>query len=202
MTGPVPVSGPVSVTGPVPASGPVSVTGPVPGTGPVPVSGPVPAETAAGDRTAGLPRKRMASGVLFSDPAGRVLLVEPVYKDDWEIPGGCVEADESPYDAAAREVKEELGLLVRPGRLLVMDWVPPRPERGDGVMVVYDGGVPEPTWTARIHLPPDELRSWAWCTPQRARERLSAPLARRVAAALRARSEGVTLYLEHGTVVT
>jgi 8-oxo-dGTP diphosphatase len=53
------------------------------------------------------------------------LLVEPVYKDYWEIVGGCVEANESPRPGAAREVKEELGQTVVPGRLLVVDWVPP-----------------------------------------------------------------------------
>ena len=37
--------------------------------------------------SATLPRKRMAAGVLFRDHDGRVLLVEPVYKDYWEIPG-------------------------------------------------------------------------------------------------------------------
>ena len=83
----------------------------------------------------------MGAGVLLSDDAGRVLLVEPTYKDDWEIPGGGVEADESPYTAAVRELKEELGLPVRPGRLLVTDWVPPRPERTEGLMLVFDGGV-------------------------------------------------------------
>ncbi|MGW6244366.1 NUDIX domain-containing protein [Streptomyces roseolus] len=40
----------------------------------------------------GLPRKRVAAGVLFFDDAGRVLLVDPVYKEPWEIPGGAVEA--------------------------------------------------------------------------------------------------------------
>lgn len=66
----------------------------------------------------------MGAAVLFTDPAGRVLLVEPTYKDYWEVPGGAVDADESPYDAAMRELKEELGLSVSPGRLLVVDWVP------------------------------------------------------------------------------
>jgi hypothetical protein len=33
--------------------------------------------------TATLPRKRMGAGVLLSDEAGRVLLVEPTYKDYW-----------------------------------------------------------------------------------------------------------------------
>ncbi|GIF05447.1 NUDIX domain-containing protein [Actinoplanes siamensis] len=75
------------------------------------------------DFTATLPRKRVGAGVLLSDDGGRVLLVEPAYKDDWEIPGGAVEADESPCAAVVREVQEELGLPVLPGRLLVTDWV-------------------------------------------------------------------------------
>jgi len=52
-------------------------------------------------------------------------VVEPAYKDHWELPGGVVGAGESPYDAAARE----LGLSVTLGRLLVVDWVPPRAGR-------------------------------------------------------------------------
>ena len=85
----------------------------------------------------------MGAAVLLRDDDGRVLLVEPAYKDYWELPGGAVDADESPYDAAARELKEELGLPVAPERLLVVDWVPPRTGRTEGVMFVYDGGVVE-----------------------------------------------------------
>lgn len=36
-----------------------------------------------------LSRKQMAAGVLFRDVHGRVLLVEPSYKPNWEIPGGA-----------------------------------------------------------------------------------------------------------------
>ncbi len=43
-----------------------------------------------------LPTKHVGAGCLFCDGLGRVLLVEPVYKDPWEIPGGGVGADESP----------------------------------------------------------------------------------------------------------
>jgi 8-oxo-dGTP diphosphatase len=153
------------------------------------------------DYTATLPRKRMGAGVLFWDPAGRMLLVEPVYKDHWEIPGGVVEAAESPYDAATREVAEELGLATPPGRLLVVDWVPPRPGRTDGLMMVYDGGNLSPQQTEQIALPPEELRGWAWCTEEEAGTRLSALLARRATAAVKARDTGVTLYLENGHIV-
>ena len=150
------------------------------------------------DFTATLPRKRMGAAVLLSDDRGRVLLVEPTYKDYWEIPGGVVEADESPYAAVVRELKEELGLPVRPGRLLVTDWVPPRPDRTEGLMTVFDGGVLTPEQTEQIRLPADELRSWAWCTEQEAGERLSELLARRIAAAVRAWAEGTVVYLENG----
>lgn len=150
------------------------------------------------DFTATLPRKRMGSGVLLHDADGRILLVEPTYKDYWEIPGGVVEADESPYQAAMREVAEELGLAVTPGRLLVVDWVPPQLGRTEGVMFVYDGGQLDPARTAQIILPADELRSWAWSTPEEAERRLSPVLARRAAAALLAVTQGTTLYLEDG----
>lgn len=58
---------------------------------------------------AGLARKRMAAGVLFRDSCDRVLLVEPSYKPNWEIPGGAVEAEESPWQTAERELEEEIG---------------------------------------------------------------------------------------------
>jgi 8-oxo-dGTP pyrophosphatase MutT (NUDIX family) len=150
------------------------------------------------DYTATLPRKRMGAGVLFTDHQQRLLLVEPTYKDYYEIPGGCVDADESPYDAAVREIKEELGLAVPVGRLLVVDWVPPRPGRTEGVMFVFDGGELEAAQTAGIHLPADELSGWAWCDTEQAEQRLSELLFRRIAAAVHARTAGVTLYLENG----
>jgi 8-oxo-dGTP diphosphatase len=153
------------------------------------------------DYTATLPRKRMGSAVLLRDRDGRILLVEPTYKDYWELPGGVVEADESPHDAAVRELAEELGLAVAPGRLLVVDWVPPRAGRTEGVMFVYDGGVLDASQTDAIRLPPQELRSWAWSTLPQAQQRLSPLLARRAVAALEAATGNGTVYLEGGNQV-
>ncbi|MGW4464526.1 NUDIX domain-containing protein [Micromonospora sp. NPDC004704] len=158
--------------------------------------------TLPGDYTATLPRKRMGSAVLLRDREDRILLVEPTYKDYWEFPGGLVEDDEPPYRAAVREVAEELGLSVAPGRLLVVDWVPPELGRTDGVMFVFDGGLLDPVREAEINLPADELRSWAWSTPEEAEQRLPPLLARRATAALLALTQGTTLYLEDGNPVT
>ncbi|GAB7046900.1 NUDIX domain-containing protein [Catenuloplanes indicus] len=154
------------------------------------------------DFTATLPRKRMSAGLLLPDERGRVLLVEPTYKPYWEIPGGTVETGESPHAAAAREIHEELGLTVTPGRLLVTDWTPPRPGRTEGLHLVFDGGLLTPAQIAAVRVPADELRSWAWSTPAEAATRLSALLARRITAAARARAEGTSVYLENGFPVS
>jgi 8-oxo-dGTP diphosphatase len=148
---------------------------------------------------AALPSKRMGAGMLFTDGLGRVLLVEPVYKTQWEIPGGTVESGESPHAAAIREVREELSLTVAPGRLLVTDWVPSRSTRPDVLMFIFDGGVLSAAQTAQIRLPADELRAWAWVPIEGLGERLSPLLTRRVRAAADAHVHGTTGYLEFGT---
>ena len=68
----------------------------------------------------------MAATAFFRDEERRVLIVNPVYKEPWELPGGAVEADESPTGACRREVAEELGQDRPPGRVLAVDWVPAR----------------------------------------------------------------------------
>jgi ADP-ribose pyrophosphatase YjhB (NUDIX family) len=143
----------------------------------------------------------MGSGVLFTDATNRVLLVEPAYKDYWEIPGGVVEINESPRAAAEREIEEELGLHVSVGKLLVVDWLPPRTDRTEGVMFLYAARL-EPAQENEIRLPPAELHSWAWCDRADADARLSKLLARRVTAAQLALAEGTTAYLEDGMFVS
>jgi ADP-ribose pyrophosphatase YjhB (NUDIX family) len=51
----------------------------------------------------------MAATAFFRDEQGRVLLVNPSYKETWDLPGGAVKAEESPHAACRREVAEELG---------------------------------------------------------------------------------------------
>jgi 8-oxo-dGTP pyrophosphatase MutT (NUDIX family) len=131
------------------------------------------------------------------DDAGRVLLVEPNYKDYWEIPGGLIEVGETPSQACAREITEELGLTRAPGRLLVVDWAP-HPRWGDRVLFVFDGGTLTRSDIAGIRLQPEELDSYEFLNPPDALDRLIPRLRRRVDAALRARAENRTLYLEHG----
>jgi 8-oxo-dGTP pyrophosphatase MutT (NUDIX family)/GNAT superfamily N-acetyltransferase len=154
----------------------------------------------------GLPQKIIGSGAVFFDGEGRVLIVEPSYKDHWEIPGGVVEDTEPPYAAARREVLEELGIDRVLGRLLVVDWSPPRGRRPvDIVAFVFDGGVLSAEDIARIRLQADELRGYRFCrvddTVNEAAGLLPPILTKRVVAAVRARETGHIQYLEGGDPV-
>ena len=60
-------------------------------------------------------------GAIIIDAAGRLLLVKRGHepgKGLWSIPGGRVEPGETDEQAVIREVREETGLAVRPGRLV------------------------------------------------------------------------------------
>lgn len=147
---------------------------------------------------AGLARKRMAAGVLFRDQTGRVLLVEPSYKPNWEIPGGAVEADESPWATAIRELTEELGWNRPLGRLLVVDYVRPQEARPEGVVFVFDGGVLDETDLVGMVFPVAEILSASFHTLTQARNRVKPLLADRLDAAMEAAKQGVTVLCEQG----
>ncbi|MBC9726649.1 NUDIX hydrolase [Streptomyces sp. TRM68367] len=134
---------------------------------------------------ASLPRVLAGAAALFRDARGRVLLVEPNYRDGWALPGGTIESDdgETPRQGARRETAEEIGLDREPGRLLAVDWV-----RGVGrpplVAYLYDGGILDEDDIKAIRLQEEELLSWRLVPREELAEYLRGALGRRVLAAL------------------
>ncbi|GGD91324.1 NUDIX hydrolase [Paenibacillus nasutitermitis] len=62
--------------------------------------------------------KLMGSASVISDSEGRILLVKHSYgKNNWDLPGGKAEVNESVQETAKREVLEETGLDVEVGQL-------------------------------------------------------------------------------------
>ncbi|MGW1541544.1 NUDIX domain-containing protein [Streptomyces sp. NPDC002309] len=149
---------------------------------------------------ASLPRVLAGAATLFRDAEGRVLLVEPNYREGWALPGGTIESDdgETPRQGARRETAEEIGLDREPGRLLAVDWVHGT-ARPPLVAYLYDGGVLGEEDIKAIRLQEEELLSWRFVAPDEVPELMPGATGRRVLAALDALANGSeTVELENG----
>jgi len=146
-------------------------------------------------------RKRVSVDVLLRDHRGRILLVDPQYKPDWDIPGGMVEANEPLTDAARRELREELGLEVQIGNLLCVDWIAPHGPWDDLLNFIFDGGVLSDTEIANLRLIDGELRTYEFCDDDQAAQRLRPHVWRRASVALEALRTRRVHYLQDGYVV-
>lgn len=111
------------------------------------------------------PSFQVAAGSVVQRGDGAILLVRHSYRRGWGIPGGFVKRREHPWDAAAREATEELGISIEaegdpivivspedrrilvayPARLLADDSSPdPSPQSPE---------ITETAWFARQDLP-------------------------------------------------
>ena len=143
-----------------------------------------------------LPKKRMGAGALFLDEQGRLLLVNPTYKPQWEIPGGIVEQNESPRQACRREVYEEIGLTKSIERLLSISYAAANDKRTEGLMFIFWGGVLTPAEIATLRLPATELSEYRFVTLAEALSLLTPTLGERVRRSLEILPTEQTLYLE------
>lgn len=141
-----------------------------------------------------IPTVYLAAAAVITSPGGQVLLVKPNYRDYWNLPGGICEAGEDPYAGCVREVREEIGLDLPIGPLLVTDWLPPEGERPRPIVsMVFDGGtLASPDG---IVLQREELDDFLFTDPGNVGSYLSRSVAPRVSAALAARGSGRATYL-------
>ena len=145
-----------------------------------------------------LPRKRAISQLLVRSTDDRVLLCQLTYKRDLDLPGGVVEVGESPQIAVAREVEEELGLVIEPGPLVLTDWLPAWSGWDDALCLVFDGGVHDPTVLDGVVKQEREIRGVGFHTLEEARERCADFTVRRIEAALHNLGGGGSSYTESG----
>jgi 8-oxo-dGTP pyrophosphatase MutT (NUDIX family) len=146
-----------------------------------------------------LPGIPVSAGAMIFDRAGRLLILKPVYKSGWTIPGGVMEADgETPWEACRREVREETGLDVTRGRLAAMDFRRPRPGRPGGIRFLFDCGKLSDRALDGLLLQPEEVSEWRLASLPDALGLLRGPIRRRVRAATGGRR---LVYLEDGRPV-
>lgn len=102
------------------------------------------------------------------DAQGRLLLQQraagKAHAGLWEFPGGKVENRENPRNALAREVSEELALVLETTTMIPAGFAEEAGQSGDPAIVLflYDC----PGWQGR----PDALdgQRWGWFTPAQA----------------------------------
>ena len=81
-----------------------------------------------------------ASAVVFSQDCKQVLLVKRADFHVWVLPGGMIDKDESPADAAIRETQEETGYKVAIDRFVGKYWNP-RTRRGGNLQHAYEAHI-------------------------------------------------------------
>ncbi|MGR4881132.1 NUDIX domain-containing protein [Streptomyces sp. LARHCF249] len=138
-----------------------------------------------------------ATGIVM-DTRGRVLVLTTSYKADLELPGGTVEAAETPEEGLARELKEELDLGLPVGRLLAVDSCPPGGLGRSLVVHVHLVGPLRPEEAAAISFPDGEIVEAHWLRPEEACAALPARIAPRLRAALAALHTGSLAHLVDG----
>jgi 8-oxo-dGTP diphosphatase len=133
---------------------------------------------------------------LIGDHDGHVLVVKPNYRDHWTLPGGICDFREPPHVGCAREVTEELGLRLRVGRLLAVDWQLPQqmygPRARPAVHFIFDCGAVSSL--SGVRLQAEELDDCRFATVAELDGLLPPGLLPRVLAALDARSSGCARY--------
>jgi len=138
---------------------------------------------------------RAAAGILFVGFPRLALMVRTSYKQHWDIPGGIVEPGETPTEAAEREVKEELGVVVKAGRLLVCENVLLTGKELLTAYIFEGDRLDVDAYT----IDGEEVLEASWCSPVKRRAYTqTAPIFRnRLELAFTALATETTVYHEH-----
>ncbi|GGH58650.1 NUDIX domain-containing protein [Rothia aerolata] len=143
-----------------------------------------------------LPTRRLASAALIRDPQNRILAVKPNYRDGWSLPGGTVEAGEAPKEGCFREVEEEVGLSLEPGRVLTIFHGLQQGVWGDSTYYIYDGGVIDAD--TKITLQEEELVTYEWLAQDQFDEYFGPHFATRLRDCFRALETGEVIETSSG----
>lgn len=111
-----------------------------------------------------LPRWHVGANALVRDQHGRILLVRPARSPRFQLPGGQVDAHETPQDAAGRELHEETGLDAPVGPLISISFEHPSPGWDHPTQVLlFDAGVVDSATVRLTALDPDIAEHrWAY----------------------------------------
>lgn len=139
----------------------------------------------------------MASGCLLLNKDGHLLIVKPIYRNDWLLPGGSIENNESPMQGCVREVLEEIGLKKSMLRLLCLEYQSAHSTGTESLQFIFYGGVLSEQEIASIQLQSEEIEEYRFCSRAEALCLLASKLAERMRFGFQALDENRVIYLEN-----
>lgn len=145
-------------------------------------------------------RKRISAKVVIRDEAGRIILVNPTYKEYWDLPGGMVEANEPPRRAAEREITEELGFHPKIGDLLGIDWIGSHGPWDDQLIFTFDGGILADVAMRKLRIVDGEISEFGFFLSSNASRLLRNDVAQRLMHAVESLETYHIRYMEHQVV--
>lgn len=105
--------------------------------------------------------KRVSSAALQLESSdGRLLIVKAHYKSHWSLPSGVIDPGETPFQAAIRETKEEVGLTVDPHEVEFVRVVSRHSNSADTYQFVFKAPLQD-NYEQSIRLQASEIAEYA-----------------------------------------
>lgn len=126
-----------------------------------------------------LPTKRIAVGVLLLNQKSEFLIVEQSYRDTWSLPGGTVDAHESPLQALKREIYEEIKIDVSIKRCILIDYTNEKigNRTDESIQLLFLG---EHTKNEPIAIDSEEITDYKWSNFDEAKTLLNPKITKRL----------------------
>lgn len=154
-----------------------------------------------------LPRKRVAVGALLFYQT-KLLILRPTYTTDyldtpiarnWILPGGIVEAEESPEEALRREINAQLHIDVKATRLITVDYLRNFDVRGEYLHFLFECKELSESQVLGMKTKTDEIKDYKFTDRDNALSILNRNAARRLASLFESLRNGTEMnYLEDG----
>ena len=130
-----------------------------------------------------------AAAAFITNGRGELLIVKPTYRGGWLLPGGVIEANETPKEACQRECREELGINVTVGELLCFEYRRATKEKAETTRFIFDCGT---VLHENFKLPAEELSAYRFVSAVAALDLVDTPTVKR----LKRIFSGVEVYFE------
>lgn len=108
-----------------------------------------------------LPRRVSSATLIMTNDADEALIVKAHYKPHWTFPGGVIDPGETPLQAACRETREEVGIVIDPSDVSFVLVADRRSIQAETYQFVFKATTPlEPD--AKIILQKNEIAEYAF----------------------------------------